>query len=441
MGGIIVGWILASIYFLVAISPLLTVAALRMKGEMSLMHETGTSLAFAAYGVIALQAVLTARWKWIERPFGLDIVSRFHKYMGVLALGLLLAHPPLMAYGGAGLELLYSLNLPWYVLLGKALLLLLFVHVLFSLLRQRLGVNFEKWRRIHNVLAVIIIPAAFVHSLSAGYDSWPTPIRLLWIILLGVTIFAYVHHKVLTPGRIARNPYRVDSVERETQNVWTVKLVPPVGEHVYDYHPGQFHFLTFQRSGGLPVEEHHWTISSSPTNKNFISSTIKESGDFTATIGKTRAGDSALVEGPFGRFSYTFYKYDKDFAFIAGGIGITPMMSMLRHMRDTKREVDVLLLYANRTEDDIAFRSELSEIESGSYPHLKVVHILSNPPTGWAGESGRLDEAKLVRLLDRRGEDTGYYICAPPPMTRVAIAGLRSLGVPFSQMRTEQFSL
>jgi predicted ferric reductase len=441
MGGIIVGWILASIYFLVAISPLLVVAVLRMKGEMSLMHETGTSLAFAAYGVIALQPVLAARWKWIERPFGLDVVSRFHKYMGAIALGLLLAHPPLMAYGGAGLELLYSLNLPWYVLLGKALLLLLFVHVLFGIFRQRLGVSFEKWRRIHNVLAVIIVPAAFVHSLCAGYDMWPTPIRLLWIILFGLTLFAYVHHKVLTPGRIRRSPYRVDSVDRETQNVWTVKLVPPVGKDVYDYQPGQFHFVTFQRSAGLPVEEHHWTISSSPTSRNFISSTIKESGDFTATIGKTRVGDSALVEGPFGRFCYTLYERDKDFVFIAGGIGITPMMSMLRHMRDTKREVGVLLLYANRTEDDIALRSELSEIESGSYPHLKVIHILSSPPTSWAGESGRLDEAKLFRLLAGRGEDTGYYICAPPPMTRVAIAGLRSLGVPFSHMRTEQFSL
>jgi predicted ferric reductase len=371
----------------------------------------------------------------------LDIVSRFHKYMGVLALGLLLAHPPLMAYGGAGLELLYSLNLPWYVLLGKALLLLLFVHVLFSLLRQRLGVNFEKWRRIHNVLAVIIIPAAFVHSLSAGYDTWPTPIRILWVILLGLTIFAYVHHKVLTPRRIARNPYRVESVERETKNVWTVKLVPPVGKDVYDYHPGQFHFLTFLRSGGLPIEEHHWTISSSPTNRDFISSTIKESGDFTATIGKTRVGDTALVEGPFGRFCYDLYERDKDFVFIAGGIGITPMMSMLRHMRDTEKEAHVLLLYANRTEDDIAFRSELSKIESESCPHLETIHILSNPPSVWAGESGRLDEAKLRRLLDRRGEETGYYICAPPPMTKVAIAGLRSLGVPFSQMRTEQFSL
>lgn len=435
------GTLLVAFYALVALSPLLVVAALWMKGEMTLMHETATSAAFAAYGIIALQPVLVARWKWLERPFGLDVMSRFHKYMGVFALGLLLTHPPLMAYGGAGLGLLFSLNQPWYVWLGKALLLLLIVHVSLSVFSHALGLTFEKWRRVHNVLAVLILGAAFVHSLGAGYDMGPTPMRVLWVALLGMTVFAYAHHKVVVPRRSRERAYKVVGVDQETHNVWTVKLGPPNGDRIYNYQPGQFHFITFQRSDDLPIEEHHWTISTSPANKDFISSTIKESGDFTATIGKTRVGDTAIVEGPFGRFCYTLYTEDKDFVFIAGGIGITPLMSMIRCMRDTKKEADVLLLYANRTEEDIAFRTELCEIQSGSSPRLKVVHILSSPKAGWAGESGRLDHDKLTKLLALRGEQTGYYVCAPPPMTKTVIASLRSLGVPYSRMRTEQFSL
>ncbi|HIE26514.1 TPA: hypothetical protein EYP66_04440 [Candidatus Poribacteria bacterium] len=66
--------------------------------------------------------------------------------------------------------------------------------------------------------------------------------------------------------------------------------------------PGQFHFIKLYREGGLPVEEHPFTISSSPTEKGFVSSTIKESGDFTATIGQTKPGDTASVQGPYGRF-------------------------------------------------------------------------------------------------------------------------------------------
>jgi predicted ferric reductase len=361
--------------------------------------------------------------------------------MGVFALGLLLIHPPLMAYGGAGLGLLYDIRQPWYVYAGRILLLVLLAHVFLSVFGQYLGLTFEKWRRGHNVLAVIILAGMFIHSLGAGYDLGPTPMRVLWLALLGMTTFAYVNHKFLVPKRSLKDPYQVVGVEQETHNVWTIKLAAPKGERIYDYQPGQFHFITFQRSGGLPVEEHHWTISSSPANKDFISSTIKESGDFTATIGKTRVGDTAVVEGPFGRFGSTFYPEDKDFVFIAGGIGITPFMSMIRHMRYTKREASVLLLYSSRTEEDIAFRSELSEIQAGSRPRLQVIHILSKPQPGWEGESGRLDQDKLLRFLVRRGEQTGYYICAPPPMAKVVISILRSMGVPYCQMRCEQFSL
>ncbi|MBI5572118.1 MAG: ferric reductase-like transmembrane domain-containing protein [Desulfomonile tiedjei] len=433
--------VLAALYSVVALSPLIVVAAIWLKGDMTLMHETGTSTAFAAYGIIALQPVLVARWKWIERPFGLDVVSRFHKYMGVFAVALLLTHPPLMAFGGQGVALLTTFNQPWYVLLGKALLVLLLLHVCLSVFGQTLGLTFEKWRCFHNVAAIVILGGVFVHSLAAGYDLGPIPLRVLWLALLGLTAFAYVHHKILVPRGLRQRPYEVVGIEQETPNVWTVKLAAPAGEKIYDYHPGQFHFLTFHRSGDLPVEEHHWTISSSPATRDFISSTIKESGDFTATIGKTRVGDTADVQGPFGRFCYTLYPEDRDFVFIAGGIGITPLMGMIRHMRDTKSEAPVLLLYANRTSKDIAFKSELAEIESGSWPRLKVVHVLSSPEAGWTGESGRLDGDRLTLMVSGKGEEAAYYICAPPPMTKAAVAGLRSMGVPYARMRTEQFSL
>lgn len=434
-------FISAVFYAVMVLSPLIALAAIRLQGDMSLMHETGTGAAFAAYGIIALQPVLIARWKWIERPFGMDVLSRFHKYMGIFALCLLLTHPPLMAYGGAGTSLLFSLNLPWSVLLGKALLAVLAVHVVLSVWRTSLGLTFEKWRQAHIALAVIIAPVAFVHSHYAGYDLWPLPMQILWPALLGLYAVAVIHRKLVVPSQLRKSRYRVEAVDRENRNVWTVKLTPPDGERIYQYQPGQFHFVTFQRSAELPVEEHHWTISSSPANKDFISSTIKESGDFTATIGKTRVGDTALVEGPFGRFSYGFYPEDRDFVFIAGGIGITPFMSMIRHMRDIGKEADVLLLCANRTEEDIVFGTELAEIEAGSSPRLKVVHILSKPKGNWIGETGRLDRGALARLAGRKSEHTVYYICAPPPMARSVIADLRAMGVPYSRMRTEQFSL
>lgn len=434
------GVVLAALYCLIALSPLLGVAILRMKGDMTLMHETGTSLAFAAYGIMALQPVLVSRWKWVERPFGLDVLSRFHRYMGIFAALLILTHPPLMAFGGAGTKLLTDLLQPWYVWVGRVALALLLAQVVVSVLREVLGLTFEKWRRVHNVLAVLILSGAFVHSWFTAYDLW-IPMRFLWVVLLGITVYAYVDHRLLKPRELERTPYRVEAVTQETHNVWTVKLAPPAGEKVYDYQPGQFHFITLQRGGGLPIEEHHWTISSSPAQMEFISSTIKESGDFTRTVGQTRPGDTALVEGPFGRFSYTLYPEDRDFVFIAGGIGITPLMGMLRHMRDTAKDANVLLLYANHAEKDVAFRAELAEIAAGGTPRLEVVHILSNPESDWNGEAGRLDDAKLARLVGTEVRGRAFYLCAPPQMTDNVIKGLRSLGVSYCNIRTERFSL
>ncbi len=435
------GNLLALIYVLATFSPLILIAALRMKSTMTVLFDTATGFALVAFAIIALQPVLSSRWKWVEKPFGFDVVIRFHRHMALVALLLLLAHPRGMAYGGLGWGLLTSLKQPWYIWGGRIVLLVLILHVIISLWYSKFGLTFEQWRWTHNLLAVIILIGGFVHSSFAGYELVPTLMRLLWIGLFALALLAYIDHKILTPRHMERFPQEVIAVEQETHKVWTVKLVPKGGEPIYDYHPGQFHFLTFRRARGLPVEEHHWTISSSPVNKQFISSTIKESGDFTSTIGQTRVADTALEEGPFGRFSYTFYPEDRDFVFIAGGIGITPIMSMIRHMRDTAKDADVLLLYANRAEKDIVFRSELAEIESDARPRLKVIHIIASPEPDWTGESGHLDKTKIARFIGKRGEDTGYYICAPPVLIDIAIESLRSVGVLESQIRTEMFLL
>lgn len=199
---------LAALYCLAVLSPLLVLAAIRLKGDMSLMHETGTGLAFAAYAIIALQPVLVSRWKWLERPFGFGVVVRFHRYVGLFAIVMLLGHPPLMAFGGAGLGLLTDFAEPWYVWLGRVVLLLLILQAVLSLFFKTLGMTFEQWRQSHNVLAVLILPGAFVHSFFGGYDMWPIPMRILWLVLLGLTVAAYLHLRSSGPRSRRNEPAR-----------------------------------------------------------------------------------------------------------------------------------------------------------------------------------------------------------------------------------------
>jgi predicted ferric reductase len=434
------GLILILGYFVIAVSPLLILLILQEGTPNETIYEIARSLALSGFAVLTLQPVLVARLKWIESPFGMDIVSRFHKSMGIFATILLISHPPLLVLGGGGLPLILSLEQPWYIWLGKIGLLLLVIHTLLSIFSSNLGLKFEQWRRIHYILAPLIIILVFVHSFETGDDLKILPVQVLWAILLIMALAAYLYHKVLKPMCLARDPYRVVDVQQETRNVWTVKLAPPAGKLIYDYYPGQFQFITFHRGRNLPVEEHHWTISSAPTEKGFVSSTIKESGDFTSTIGLTKPGDTAIVQAPFGRFSHILHPEDKDLVLLAGGIGITPFMSMLRHMRDTKSDLNVVLLYANRSEADIVFRNELTEMQEGEKPHLKITHVLSNPDSNWTGERGHVDREKIARFV---GSIAGksFYVCGPPPMRIKVIDTLRKIGVPYERIRTEIFSL
>ena len=189
------------------------------------------------------------------------------------------------------------------------------------------------------------------------------------------------------------------------------------------------------------MEEHHFTISSSPAEPDFHTSTIKASGDFTATIGQTRVGDLAVVHAPFGRFSYLVHPEATELVFIAGGIGITPLMSNLRNMRDTRADRLVLLLYSNKSEADIVFKEELDGMAGGEEPHLQVVHILTQPSSAWQGETGRLDREKLQRLCGAHLAHSTFLLCCPPPMIQSLVAILNDLEVPTSRISYEYFSL
>lgn len=428
-------------YAAIVLSPLLLVALLRPPTDHSFIYTVGKNLALVGFTILAMQFVLSARLKWIERPFGLNVLFHFHKAMAILASLLLISHPVLLAIGGHDWSLILGPQVMWHIWLGRIALLIVLVHLLLSSLRFIIQLNYETWRFVHNLGAVLILPLGFFHSWNAGGDLQLSWMRALWAVLLCAAVASYFWHRVVRTILLRRNPYKVTEVRQEAEGVWTIKLAAPEGATRFDYLPGQFHFLTFQRAPNLPVEEHPWTISSSPTEAGVLSSTIKESGDFTASIGKTKPGDTALVHGPFGRFSYTLHPDEHELVFIAGGVGITPLMSMLRHIRDTHAERTVTLLYANTSERDIVFRDEIAAMERDGVAGLKVEHVLNKPSAEWKGERGRLDEEKIKRLAGPELARRAFYVCAPPELMDLTIRTLRQANVPAARIHFERFNL
>jgi len=430
--------------FLYGLAVLGVPAAAMMFGQAadghSLGYQAGRCLALAGFTILCLQVALTGRLRVVERPFGLDVLARFHRRAGVGAGVLLACHPALLAVFGLGPGIFVSLRLPWYIWAAKGAALLVFANIAVSRFQRRLGIGFERWRFAHDLLGPAIVILIFVHAWFVRKGFQGTALAYAVPLLAGGSLALFVWHRIIRPMRAARRPYVVTGVSRGANQVWTLTFAPPKGCETYAYLPGQFHFVTL-KTRALPWQEHHFTIASSPARAGEVSSTIKDLGDFTADIGKTAPGDTAVLEGPFGRFSYLLHPKDRDVVFLAGGIGITPLMGMLRHMRDTGARLPVMLAYANKSEADIVFRAELDAIAAGESPRLRVAHVLSRPDEGWTGERGHLDETMLRRVLGENMTGKAFYVSGPPGFVTAALRSLKRLGVPERRIRRERFSL
>ena len=240
------------IYLILVLTPVVTEALYNLSGQDQFPYNLGRLFAVTAFTVIFLQVALAARLKWIEKPFGLNLTFPFHRRMGIFAALLLLSHPILLIIGGGGLEL--ALDGAWYIWVGKLTLVLLLVHVGISVWRQRLGLSFEIWRRWHDILAPAIIILAFTHSWVASISESILFMKVLWIIFLTAALALFAYHRGYTPWRLRQAPYMVTGVSQEASNVWTVSFAPPAGQMRFDFVPGQFQFVTFLNTQGLPAE-------------------------------------------------------------------------------------------------------------------------------------------------------------------------------------------
>ncbi|MGI5818731.1 MAG: ferric reductase-like transmembrane domain-containing protein [Armatimonadota bacterium] len=393
----------------------------------------GRAAALLAATLIMTQFVFGARLRLLDEAFGLDRVLRIHRVTGATAVVLALLHPMLLyvtpqyEYGAFSLD-------RWPEALGAlALTALLFIAVT-SIWRKLLGLRYETWHRLH-YLGFAVVVLAGVHSLQLGSDLFNGPERTVWMAVLGAYALLFVWARVIRPRIIAARRWTVERVAPVSHDTWRLDLAPR-GHRGIRQLPGQFGLLTLHRDDA-PNERHPFTISSPPREDGSVSFTIKQSGDYTERIGETPEGVSAVVEGPWGQFSHLRHGGER-LVMIAGGVGITPILSMIRHMAARGDERSITLIWGNRTEADILYREEIEGLAERL--DLRVIHVLSEQED-YAGETGHLDAALLARLLDD-GERSGeVYLCGPPPMMALVRDALGGLGIPRSRIHSERFEL
>ncbi len=391
------------------------------------IHETGRFLALSGFVLLLFQYIFSSRLKFIERGTGLDWMLGIHKPLGLITLSAVTLHP-LLIFISERLQG-YSTPFGFLKLVGLTSLLLLWVTAGSAMLFSRVRMRYESWLGIHRI-GYLILPLAFFHSFFMGTALRQGFLRAFWLTLF-LCFAAILAARIKRHYFLKRNPLKVSAIRQVTHDSWSIDLK---GDHA-GYLPGQFMFLKL-KTKGLLSDSHPFTISSSPTNKD-LSILAKSVGDFTSTLSQTEPSDQAYADMPYGLFSFLNHDADR-YVFIAGGIGITPFLSMLRFMRDKKIRKEVILLWANRHERDIAFRPELEKMTS-EISSFKPVYVLSRQ-ADWAGEKGRLDMEKLMRHVGdfKEGE---FFICGPPKMMSDLERLLRTLGVTKGRIHTERFNL
>ena len=132
-------------------------------------------------------------------------------------------------------------------------------------------------------------------------------------------------------------------------------------------------------------------------------------------------------------------KRSEGFVLIAGGVGITPMLSMLRTLSDRGDRRHHHLLIGARTVEELMLRSEIDKLKDAL--DLAVTEVIEAPPSEWVGETGRINTELLERVLPRHYRHHDYFLCGPPPMVIAVGRQLRERGIPTRRIHTEQFEV
>ncbi|MDP2356230.1 MAG: ferric reductase-like transmembrane domain-containing protein [Beijerinckiaceae bacterium] len=436
-GGRELAWVAA--YLALVSLPLVLLLLGEMPPAVGFWWDFSMGLGFAGLAVIGMQFALTARFPRLTSPFGIDVIYVFHRYLAWVGMGLVAAHFSILwLFHHEALGALNPLEARWELTSGRVSLTMFALAVVTSQWRKALKLEYGLWRYAHVAFATLGFGAAVAHILGVGnYTSTPTK-AALWLVVTLSWLCLILWVRLFKPWRQMQTPYRVQEVRPEAAGAITLVLEPDGHEGMPTFKAGQFAWLTIGANPFL-LREHPFSIASAPEALPRLCFGIKALGDFTSRLRDIAPGETAYLDGPYGVFSVDSFPHAAGYAFIVGGIGVTPAISMLRSLAARGDRRPLWLFYGNNSLEDVIYGEELDDLASRL--DLRVIHVVKEPPEGWEGESGFLDGDILARHLVDDKSGLVFFLCGPPPMTKAAREALLRLGVRADSIRAEIFEL
>ncbi len=399
-------------------------------------QEIASGLGMLAFAIILMEFVLSGRFKSVSNEIGMDVTMRIHQVMARSALAFTLIHP--LLYGGSP----SGGQRPWdptrqltlttdFVDLssGIAAFLILPSLVLLAIGRKHLDYKYETWRLIHGVGALILALLLLHHTVNAGRYGSRSEMVWLWTIMTGAAIGSLLYVYLIVPLLDKTRAWSVTSVTRLTPKQWEL-TVKPVDHSGLNFQAGQFVWLNVGHSS-FSIKENPFSIASAPAGGLEVSFMIKELGDFTRSLSQVEVGSVAYLDGPYGTLCVDG-REEPGVALIAGGVGLAPLLGILRQLRLTGDQRRVKLLYGNRLATQIAYGKELDAED--------VTYVVSEPPENWDGSTGRIDESLLDSVFS--SEEFRHWVfvmCGPAAMMDTVEDHLLMRGVPAHRILSERF--
>ena len=229
---------------------------------------------------------------------------------------------------------------------------------------------------------------------------------------------------------------KVKEIIKETDSARTFRLASKDGKLPW-FRAGQYINL-FVEIGGVKTSR-PYSISSAPGKPYYDITVRRVEGGFVSSylLDKVKAGDSFESTGPNGYFYYEPLVDSSDLVFLAGGSGAAPFMSIIREAVGKKTALNMHLIYGSRKPDDIIFDKELLQV-AGKHKNIKVDYVISEPPAGWKGASGFLDD-KVISSLTGGLKGKTVFVCGPALMYELCGPALVKLGVPARRSKQEAY--
>jgi predicted ferric reductase len=402
--------------------------------------ELAAATGLTAAAMLLLQFLTSGRLGIISRQMGLDVAMSFHRVAATAILLLIALH--VSAHG-----LMDGEWRPSHVLARISHLLaapsartgvvaaaLLAVLVLTARCFRGRGVRYEVWRLGHGIAAVAAVGLTADHAWRLGTYVREPAVALAFLTLTAwaAAVLALVY--AVRPISTRRAGFSVERVTRLSADI--VELVLRAGTPgSFPFKAGQFVWLTFGRRH--TVTDNPFSIASAPDELPILRFLIREVGDTTCSLVRLRAGVPVAVDGPHGNFVEEGREAGA-LIFVAGGIGLAPVLGILRSLQARADRRPIRLLVAGRSPNDLVALEEIVGMQRQL--DLQVIVLVENPPVQGLVEHGRPSEAHLARLLygiNRKG--VAAFVCGPPAMMDLISAALLSQGLHANQIAMERF--